>query len=226
MPGSPSSSRSRSTGGVITPRSSATSGSSVPSSRGDGVEQRPPGPAAPAPRARVGVAVGHRPVGDEAAEVVEPRGVEQRQRAPQALDPPAIPAPRAARPSRTAGCPTAGRGRENASGGAPATHARRWNSSGWARWSALLRRDVDRDVAEQPHARARPRSARSAAHSRSNRTWSASASAPGEAAPSPRSSSARARGTRASSAALTGARGARAAPRHAANAERALYGER
>ncbi len=80
----------RSTAGVITPRSSAISGSSRSSVRAACVEHRAPRPALPAPGQRVLRARRHRPVGDEAAEVVDARDVEQRERAPQPVDPPAV----------------------------------------------------------------------------------------------------------------------------------------
>ena len=89
MPGRPSSIRSRSTGGVITPRSSAISGS-APSSRCAASNTAAPGPASPAARSRAAGARGHRPVGHEAAEVIDARQVGQLGGAPQALDPPAV----------------------------------------------------------------------------------------------------------------------------------------
>ena len=106
MPGRPSSSRRRSTGGVITPRSSAISGKRA-ELVARGIEHRAPGPAPPAPGPRRARARGHRPVGDEAAEVIDARQVAQLRRAPQALDPPAVALTRAARASRRAGCPRA-----------------------------------------------------------------------------------------------------------------------
>ena len=97
MPGKPSSRRRRSTGSVMTPRSSAITGS-APSSRAAASNTARPGPAAPAPAARVGRARGHGPVGDEAAEVVDPRDVEEIERPAQALGPPAIAAALQRRP--------------------------------------------------------------------------------------------------------------------------------
>jgi hypothetical protein len=79
MPGKPSESRSRSTGGVITPRSSAMSGSSPSSARARRTA-RAPARAASARAARRARAR-DRPVGDEAAEVVDPRQVEELERA-------------------------------------------------------------------------------------------------------------------------------------------------
>ena len=73
--------------------------------------------------------------------------------------------------------------------------------------------DVDRHVADEPARRARPRRRAARAHSRSKRTWSATAPR-GRSAPSPRSSTrARARGSRAprpSTRARSGRRAARA----------------
>ncbi len=71
----------------------------APSSRRGGVEQRAArARAASDPPRRVARVRGHRPVGDEAAEVVDPRQVEELERAPQPLDPPAIAAPLQRRP--------------------------------------------------------------------------------------------------------------------------------
>ena len=112
---------------------------------------RAPGPRRQRPRARVAGARGHRPVGDEAAEVVDPRDVEQLDRAPKPLDPPAVAAPPQRRPVVDRVAPAAGPSAVNASGGTPATTPSR-NSSGCARWSSRPGRDVDRHVADQPHA--------------------------------------------------------------------------
>ena len=57
-----------------------------------------PGPRCQRPRQRVAGAARHRPVGDEAAEVVDPREVVELERAPQALDPPAVAAALQRRP--------------------------------------------------------------------------------------------------------------------------------
>ena len=115
---------------------------------------RGPGPRRQLPSSAVSRAARHRPVRDEAAEVVDPRRVDELERAPEALDPPAV-AGRAQRAaSRRAGCPRAGPSSLQSSGGTPATAPSR-NSSGSARWSALPGRDVDRDVAEQRARRAR-----------------------------------------------------------------------
>ena len=90
MPGSPRPVRSRSTAGVITPRFSAISGQLAAQRAAGGVERRAAGPARPAPAERVAGAAGHRPVGGEAAEVVDPREVEELERAAQAVGPPAV----------------------------------------------------------------------------------------------------------------------------------------
>ena len=150
MPGKPSSTRSRSTGGVITPRFSATSGSG-PSSRSAASKSARARPARASGRAGAVRCPGrHRPVGDEAAEVVEP-GERRRARTSGGGARPTSgsPAP-ASRSSRRAGCPRAGRVALSASGGAPATTPRR-KSSGCARVVGAVAGDVDRDVAEEPH---------------------------------------------------------------------------
>ena len=60
----------------------------------DGAEERRARAAPPAAAPRRRVALGDRPVGDEAAEVVDPREVDELERAPEALDPPAVAASR------------------------------------------------------------------------------------------------------------------------------------
>ena len=107
MPGRPSDSRRRVTAGVMTPRSSAITGSrpSSPSAASNGAR---PGPRAQRPPERVARAARDRPVGREAAEVVDAGEVEEVEGPPQALDPPAV-APAAQRAaSRRSGCPRAG----------------------------------------------------------------------------------------------------------------------
>ena len=79
----------------------------------DRVEEVVPGAAPPAPGERGLRAAGHGPVGDEAAEVVDARRVDELERAPEALDPPAVAGARASRASRRAGCPRAGRSRSS-----------------------------------------------------------------------------------------------------------------
>src|SRR5439155_20405360 len=58
--------------------------------RGDRIEERPSGAAPPRAQTRGLVSLGHRPVGDEAAEVVDSHEIEELERPPQALDPPAV----------------------------------------------------------------------------------------------------------------------------------------
>jgi hypothetical protein len=65
---------------------------------GRGVEDRAARAALPAPRQGVARALRHGPVGDEAAEVVDAGEVVEVERAPQALDPPAVAAPPQRRP--------------------------------------------------------------------------------------------------------------------------------
>jgi hypothetical protein len=62
------------------------------------VERRAAGSAPPPPGQRVARSPGHRPVGDEAAEVVDPRDVVQLEDAPEALGPPAVAAAPQCRP--------------------------------------------------------------------------------------------------------------------------------
>ena len=115
-----------------------------------GVEDGPPGAAAPAPAARVGRALGHRPVGDEAAEMIDPGDIEERERASQALGPPAVAALLQRRPVIQRVAPqlaaiAVGVGRR----------ARDVAGAKQLRPSAVVGaagRDVDRDVADQPHA--------------------------------------------------------------------------
>ncbi len=106
IPGSPSESRRRSTGGVIAPRSSATSGN-APSSRATASNTARPGPRFQRPPSRRPGAGVHRPVGDEASEVVDPREVEQRRTCAAAARPTSDSAAGAAPASRRAGSPTA-----------------------------------------------------------------------------------------------------------------------
>ena len=89
MPGKPSSSRSASTSGVINPRSSTITGSS-PSSRSAARKTAAPGPGLPVPLACGLGGCRHGPVAGEAAEVVDPEDVDEGERPPQALDPPAV----------------------------------------------------------------------------------------------------------------------------------------
>ena len=120
-PGSRARRAARSTGGVITPRSSAISGSGAELALGRVGRARRRGRGRQRPRFAVRCALRDRPVRDEAAEVVDAGEVDELERPAEALDPPAV-ARRAQRASsRRAGCPRAGRSRSSASGGAPAT---------------------------------------------------------------------------------------------------------
>ena len=152
MPGNPSASRRRSTAGVITPRSSAISGSSRRAGQiaSRGVERRPPGPTPPAAGQRVAGAARHRPVRHEAAEVVDPGDVVELERAPQALGPPAVAAAlergpvveRVAPQLALVGVGVGRRARDRVVGEQ-------------LRMRAVVDRagrDVDRHVADQPHA--------------------------------------------------------------------------
>ena len=89
MPGKPYRSRSASTSGVMTPRSSATIGSS-PRAACSASKNAAPGPLHPPAVDGRRRAPRHLPVGLEAAEVVEPHGVHQREHGAEALDPPGV----------------------------------------------------------------------------------------------------------------------------------------
>ena len=175
MPGRSSDWRSRSTGGVITPRSSASSGSPSTGSSSAAAacsNSARPGPRFHDPRRASSSRLGHGPVGDEPAEVVDPREVEHLERPPQPLGPPAVADGAAAPASRTTGCPTAGPVSEYASGGTPATRP----VLEQLRMSPVVgrpRRHVDRDVAHQAHAAVVGVRRAARVHSRWKRTWSA-----------------------------------------------------
>ena len=204
IPGNPSSSRSRSTAGVITPRSSAISGRSGPSARPTASNTRAARPALPAPadggRARRpeppsrrrSRGSGRSARGRTARSVCRSRSIHHR-----------YPRRRSAGQSYS-GLPHSCPVRENASGGAPATMPS-WKSSGWRRGRRCpaTRRSRRRRTGAR---RRRPRSARSARHSRSNRTWSATAPRPSNRSQSPIQNAWRSRKS-STSAALTGARG-------------------
>ena len=162
------------------------------------VEHRAARAAAPAAAERVARALRHRPVGDEAAEVVDPREVEERERAREPRDPPRVALAPQRRPVVQRVAPQLALvgvrvGRRAGDGVVDEQLAVRAVVGGAGR-------DVDRDVADQPHAarRSRTRAARS----------TRARSAPGRrprrgrrSAPSPRSSSA-SRSRKSSSSAL------------------------
>ena len=134
-PGSPSESRRRSTAGVITPRSSATSGSAAELPPG-GVERRAPGAAPPATRARRRARPRARPSRRRSRGSGRSARGRRARRCAAAARPTSGSRGAAAPASRRAGCPRAGPCRCRRPGGAPATTPSR-NSSGCARWSAL-----------------------------------------------------------------------------------------
>ena len=110
MPGIWWRSRSSSTAGVMTPRSSATIGS-WPSAFSIASKIASPGPGIPgavARRARFGR---HRPVRLEAAKMVDADDIRKHRRTPAAARSTSDSRPPRARPSRTADCPIAGRPR-------------------------------------------------------------------------------------------------------------------
>ena len=134
----------------MTPRSSAISGSSRSSERAACVEHRPPRPALPRAAQRVPRARGHRPVGDEAAEVVDPREVEELEGALEPRGPPPVAAALHRRPVVERVAPQlalvgvgVGRGARD---GAALEQLRVRAVVGAAG------RDVDRDVADDLHA--------------------------------------------------------------------------
>ena len=159
MPGSPSESRSRRTAGVITPRSSAISGSGA-ERLPRRVEHRAPRPAPPASGERVARAGRHRPVGRRTrGSGRSARGRRARTSAPAARSTSGTRAA-AAPASRTADCPRAGPCpcRRPAACRPP----RRRGTARDARDGRRTGRDVDRHVADQPHAalvRVRPQRA-------------------------------------------------------------------
>ena len=122
MPGSPSSSRSRSTAGVITPRSSAISGSVAELAPRPRRRARGPGPRRQLPvERRLGAARGTAQYATKPRKWSMRADVDELERAAEALDPPAVAGRAAARASRRAGCPRAGRSSLQSSGGTPAT---------------------------------------------------------------------------------------------------------
>ena len=89
MPGKPKPSRSASTSGVMTPRSSATIGSSPRAPRSASKKRRP-GPLHPAAVDRGRRVPRHLPVRLEAAEVVEAHEVHEGEHGAEAVDPPRV----------------------------------------------------------------------------------------------------------------------------------------
>ncbi len=148
MPGRPSASRSLVTGGVITPRSSATSGSSPSASRAASNGARPR-TALPGALERVLGVGGHGPVGDEAAEVVDAGEVEELEDALEACRPPRVALPPQRRPVIERVAPELAlvgeRVRRHAGHGAGLEDLRMRELVGRALG------DVDRDVADQLH---------------------------------------------------------------------------
>ena len=90
MPGKPKRSRSASTSGVMTPRSSATIGSSPEGGLRSASKKAAPGPLHPPPVDRGLRVPRHLPVRLEAAEVVEPHEVDEREHGAEAVDPPGV----------------------------------------------------------------------------------------------------------------------------------------
>ena len=149
MPGKPSSRRRRTTGSVITPRSSATTASS-PSSRSAARNTAAPGPRTPPAVLRGGLLRRHRPVGDEAAEVVDARQVDELERAAKPLDPPPITVRVHRGPVVERVAPQLARLREEVR-----RHARDRTRLEQVRVGAVVgavHRDVDRHVPEEAHA--------------------------------------------------------------------------
>ena len=149
MPGSPSDLRIAVTGGVITPRSSAITGKD-PKRVACGDERRGARAALPGPRGgHVGVG-GHRPVGREGAEVVDPHEVEELEDPPEPGDPPRVAlAPRRG-PVVHRVAPELPVGGERVR--RDARHEAGLEQLGVGAFVGGVGRDVDRDVADQTHA--------------------------------------------------------------------------
>ena len=113
-------------------------------------ERRAPRAALPAAAERVAGAARHRPVGDEAAEVVDPGEVEERERARQPRDPPGVAPPLQRGPVVERIAPQLALRRERV--GRRARHRVRAEQLGMRAVVGRPGRDVDRDVADQPHA--------------------------------------------------------------------------
>ncbi len=147
--GSEARERSRSTGGVITPRSSAIRGS-LPSSARAASSGAPSGPRRQRPARASRASCGDRPVGDQAAEVVQAHDVEQLDRASHPLDPPAVALTLHRRPAvdRVApALPLGGIGVRRSP-----RHETRFEQAGMAPVIDAPGRDVERHVSDQPHA--------------------------------------------------------------------------
>ena len=133
----------------MTPRSSAISGELAELGR-RGVEDRAARPALPVPGQRVAGPRRHRPVGDEAAEVVDAGEVVEVERAPQPLDPPAVAAPLQRRPVVERVAPQLALVGERV--GRRAGDGAGLEQLGVGPVVGAAGRDVDRDVADQLHA--------------------------------------------------------------------------
>ena len=109
-----------------------------------------PGPRIQRPADGVARALRHRPVGDEPAEVVDPRHVDHRERASQPLDPPAVAAAVQRGPVEDRVAPELALGGERVG-----RHARLQPGPEQLRPRPVVGaagRDVDRHVADEPHA--------------------------------------------------------------------------
>ena len=116
-----------------------------------GVEHGPPrAPAASGPARAVARARGHRPVGDEAAEVIDAREVDELERRGAGARSTSGSRGAAARASRRAGCPRAARRAERV--GRRAGDDAALEQLGVRRVVGAAGADVDRDVADQPDA--------------------------------------------------------------------------
>ena len=149
MPGRPSDSRSRVTGGVITPRSSAISGSSPRTSRAASNGARP-GPRFQEPDKANSASAGTAQKAREAAEVVDPRQVEELEDALEARDPPRVALTTQRRPVVQGVAPQLALVGEDV--GRDAGDGARLEDLGVRELVGRLGRDVDRDVADQLHA--------------------------------------------------------------------------
>ena len=222
-PGNPSASRSSWTSGVMTPRSSAITGSG-PSASSAARKSDRPGPRRP-PAVPRGLGAGRdRPVPREPAEVVDPEDVDEVEHAAHPLDPPAVAVRGHRLPVVERVAPQLAEVVEAVRRGARDDLVERQEELGVGAMVAAVGRDVDRHVADDRGRPARPRSARSASHSRSNRTCSSTASPPANAAQSSHHVPA-APGTPAASLGSTRASGSASSPPHDANADADAYGE-
>ena len=220
-PGRPSSRRSRSTGGVITPRSSAISGS-APSSLRAASKTAAPGPRRQRPARGRARACGHRPVRDEAAEVVDAGEVGQLARSSQALDPPAVAVASQRGPVVERVAPQLPGGAERVRRGT--RHDAALEEPGVGAVIGAARPDVERDVADQTDA-SRRRVLAQRASTRARSAPEPRRLPPGKARPVVDPVRVRVAKGRRARLPPTAASGSASRPGQAANADVEVYGE-